>query len=399
MIDTMESVEADAASPESPVENQQDPSLLIPVHPQDAVSKVAVPVSSPSEPEPARGTSGDGGGGVQEIAHVQFIDHFSLGNPSSSVRFRNKRVVLYGMDNDDEIVLESASASPWKDGNHDNTQKVTVKRYRTSSPGMNFLRTIYTLVSLLILGFLVAFCFQIIAFLFLNMAANGGDTAFAKGELNVAHVCAVLASVPLYLYAMASILAMGTAVVQDTWKGNPLFQQLLGFSNDVLMEAICVVIFLIIPGSTAAFTLMASRDDWWETTALVWVMCVLFFMAAFALLVVINEVAACLELMQIQMLIMDQADAHATITTAELVKGSVLNTQIMFYSGYQRFQYLQGGGGGGGDDDSRNKQVIKSQTSLYSRMTILQKSYCCCIRSLFTILDPPVRVYTADEVR
>lgn len=339
------------------------------------------------------------GGGVRQdntrIGHhpagVQFIDHFSLGNPSSSVRFRNKRVVLYAIDNDDEIVLEE---SP----DEGSRNKITVKRYRTSSTGMRFLRTIYTLVCLLIVGFLVAFCFQIIAFLFLNMAANGGDT-WSQEKIDIAHLCAVIASAPLQLYAMASILAMGTTVVEDTWKGNPLFQQLLGFSNDILMESICVVIFLVVPGLTAAITLITSQDDWWETTAMVWVISVLTFMALFALLVVLNEVGACLELTRM---------GYPTVTTTItfLLILAVLNTQTMFYSGYRRVQYLQKEGGGqscssGGDhaatgDDVRTtKQVLKSQTSLYSRMTLWK----VCAKSCFIPLDPPERVYTADEVR
>ncbi len=311
--------------------------------------------------------------GRHELGQVRLIDHFSLGNPSSSVRFRNKRVLLYGLGNDEQIVLESST----EDKGRSSQTTVTVKRYRTGTVGMRFLRSIYTLVTMLVLGFLVVFCFQIILFLFLNMAANGGDT-MATGEINPDHVFAVTASVPLHLYAMASILAMGLTVVQDTWNGNPLFQQLMGFSNDVLMESICVVILLIIPGSTAAITLLASMEDWWDITAFTWVVCILVFMVVFALLVIINEVRACLLLMR-----MDHPDA----TTIKLIQHAVLITQIMFYSGKTRSQYLQNGDGA--------KQVLKSKTSLYSKITM---SRCCC-KFLFTPLEPPVREFSADEVR
>lgn len=309
----------------------------------------------------------------QEHNQVRLIDHFSLGNPSSSVRFRNKRVVLYGLDNDVQIVLETSTEV--KDPLSETT--VTVKRYQTGTMGMRLLRSLYTLVTMLVLGFLVVFCFQIILFLFLNMAASGSD-AMATGDMKVEHVCAVIASVPLHLYAMSSILAMGLAVVQDTWTGNQLFQQLLGFSNDVLMESICVVIFLIIPGSTAAITLLKSMGNWWDVTAFTWVFCVLVFMGVFALLVVINEVRACFLLLRTD---------HPDASTVKIIQEAVLISQTLFYSGKTSHQYLQNGEG--------ERQVLKSQTSIYSKVTV---SKLCC-KFLFRTLEPPVREYSADELR
>ena len=311
--------------------------------------------------------------GRVEFDQVQFIDHFSLGNPSSTVRFRNKKVMVYGLDNDDELVLETTT-----DHKDRSAQRiVTVKRYRTGTAGMRFLRSIYTLVTMLVVGFLLVFCFQVVLFLFLNMAAVGDEDTIGNTNGNL-HVFGVIASVPLHLYAMASILAMGVTVIQDTWSGNPLFQQLLGFSDDVLMEFICVVIFLFIPGTTAAITLMASMDDWWEVTAYTWVICVLLFMVVFAFLVVVNEIRICLLLIRMD---------HPEATTTQIIRRAILISQTMFYSGKTRNHYLQKG-----DEDPI---VIKSQTSLYSKMTL---SKLCC-KACFTPLDPPVREFSADEVR
>ena len=311
--------------------------------------------------------------GQDEFNELRFIDHFSLGNPSSTVRFRNKQVVVYGLDNDDELVLETSTDHKDRSGE----RTVTVKRYRTGTTGMRFLRSIYTLVTMLVLGFLLVFCFQIVLFLFLNMAAPGQEDTMGSTNGSL-HVFGVIASVPLHLYAMASILAMGLAVVQDTWGGNPLFQQLLGFSNDVLMEFICVVIFLFTPGITAASTLMASMDDWWEVTAFTWIVCVLLFMAVFAFFVVLNEVRICMMLIRMD---------HPEATTTQIICRAILITQTMFYSGKRRHKYLQKG--------DEEPIIIKSQTSLYSKMTM---SRLCC-KGCFTPLDPPVRAFSADEVR
>lgn len=304
---------------------------------------------------------------VAGLPEIRLINHFSIGKPCSTVRFRNKRVVVYNIDNDDQMILEEALSS-----GEPQRQEITVKRLSTGTTGLRFLRSIYCLVILLILGFLVAFCFQIILFLFLNMAGSG---KFEK--ITRAHLAAVIASVPLHLYAMASIIAMGTTALKDTWKGNPLFQKLIGFSNDTLMEAICVVSFLIIPGFTSASTLLAKQDDWWDTTAITFVVCILSFMAVFALLVVVNEVRTALWLMQLD---------HPDSSLMNRVMEAVLIGQRMFYSGIKRHYLLQNGNG--------ERQNLKTKVSPYSRITLFN---CCNV--CFRKLDPPVRMYSSEEVR
>jgi hypothetical protein len=306
----------------------------------------------------------------EEPPSLSFIDHFSVGAPSSTIRFRQKRVVLYGFDHDEQILLEEDI--------YNKKRVMTVKRFNTASLGLWFLRAAYSLVALLVVCFLWAFWWLIIIFLFLNMAAEGGTTQ-ARPDVNTTHVLAAIFSIPVFLYGMASICAMGGTFIQDTWKGNSLFQQLMGFSNAIIMESICVVIFLGIPGLTMAITLLAKSDNWWEISAKVWVCCVLFFIAVFALLVVICEVKMSLELIQIQ---------HPDEPSPwKWIQQAILTTQIMFYSGYQKEEFLI--------DGMDNKQLVKTKTSLYSRLTLCA----CCTNKLFEKLDPPVRSYSPDEVR
>lgn len=318
-----------------------------------------------SEPSPVEGSPGEEE--KAEEASWRFVDHFSVGIPSTKIRFRHKRVVMYGFDNDEQILMEEDKK----------LGVVTVKRFPTASFGLKFLRATYTLVALLVACFLWAFCWQIIIFLFLNMAAEGGKTQ-ADPDLSTGHVVGIIASIPLFIHGLASICAFGSTFVSDTWKGNPLFQQLMGFSNAVVMESICFLFFLGVPGVTMAVSLMAGSENWWETTLKVWVCCVLFCMAVFAILVVICEVTLCMEIITLQ-------DENSS-SRWQCVRKAILNTQIMFYSGYQKEEFLV--------DTMDNKHHIKTKSSLYSRLTLIG----CCQNQLFEKLDPPVNSFTTDEI-
>jgi len=389
-------------------------------------------------------------------SHVQFHTHYScgVGDPCSTIRFRNKRILTYGLDRENQVLLQVNNDQHEHDDDDDDdnanhkspeeettTRSVTVKYYNHSTCGLLFLRTTYSLVALLVLGFIWAFCMQVILFLFMNVFAQGGkptaynlttgDEDVREGTIDSSVLIGSLCSIPVFVYGFASMLAIGNSVVLDTWNGSPLFGQLLlGCSNNtkVVMEVICFVVFLGIPGMTLAVATLSKSDLWWETTLSVWVVDILVFMAFYALLVVWTETSTCLELTRLNSMLSLDVD-HSWWT---LILEALGNTQIMFYSGYERVLYLvasssshhhhhhdnnpkskstnnkaekeQGGEeekqqellSEDDDDSSSSKTLIKSRSSIYSKLTVT--GFCCC-SFFFRTLKNPEKVYSNDDIQ
>lgn len=299
---------------------------------------------------------------------VEWVDHFSVGVSRSQIRFRKSRLQIYALDQSQQIILQEQQ----QDTNKATT--ITVKRLFTGSLGFRVLRIAYTIASLIVFGFLIAFCCQVILFLFLNMAA---DTDKPVKSTN--YIIGALLSIPMFLYGFSGLLSVATAFIQDVWSGSTLYRQLMGLPN-LVMEAICVVIYVGIPLTTMAMALLASYDEWWHVTALVWVGCVFFFMVGFAILVVKTEITAGLELLRIRF-----HRRARPLPLMVLLLQAILTTERMFYSGKRRERYLVDGEG--------QRYQTKGSSHLYTHLTTFLP------RSMFRPLDPPVRYFTPDEIR
>ena len=377
---------------------------------------------------------------------IEFIDHFSLGKPSNTIRFRQQRVQLYDLNNQGQILLKqnttaasadtttvgSSEQSKTNDDPHarnddDDDNKILVQKFDTSSFGSRLLRLSYSVVTFLMLCFLLAFCFQVIIFLFLNMASHGGkgeDAGPQEDVLNAWYIIAVILSVPLFLYGMASLMSLGGTFMGDVFRGNPLFRQIVGGLKPIIMESICLAVFVVIPGLTAAISLLSKSDVWWEVTAWTWITCDLIFFFAFCLFVVRCEIKTTYELLKI---VHDNENADyedvsylpqsPPISVKEMILKSILITETMSYSGYRKQQYLV--------DANNQRKIIKSSESLYARMT----QWSCWAskeeqpeqdpdtnddsgepspsslpggtknRSIFQLFESPLRAYQIDEVR
>ena len=307
-----------------------------------------------------------------KMSSLEWIDHFSVGVPSRSVRFRQQRLQVYALDQTQQIILHH-------DNNHDEgkhlTTKITLKRIFTGSCGFRLLRITYTIVSLIVFGFLIAFCLQVILFLFLNMAA---ETEKQVERSN--YIIGALLSIPMFLYGFSGLLSVATAFLQDVWNGSPLYRQLTGLPN-LIMESISVVVYLGIPLFTMAVALLARYDEWWHVTALVWVACVFFFLVAFMAIVLVTEVQAGMELLRIQHL----QQQHQQASLLSLLVQGILHTERMFYSGKRRERYLVDGNG--------QRYKTKGFMHLYTHFTTVLPEF------MFRKLSPPVRYHTPDEIR
>ena len=95
--------------------------------------------------------------------NLAFRDHFSLANPSSHVSFFDREAVVY-VHNLAQITLEKRK----------DDSIITAKHSTTASPGLLFLRIVYTLQALLVAGFLFVFCIEAVLFLFLGVMIGSG---------------------------------------------------------------------------------------------------------------------------------------------------------------------------------------------------------------------------------
>ncbi len=109
---------------------------------------------------------------VKHYNHISGIavkDHFSLVNPTSTVRFADDETLVF-VDNNEQLTLEKKNDEDF----------ITAKQSTISSPGLMLLRFAYTLVTAFMTGWLVVFCIQVVLFLFLGLAIESGKLRFTR---------------------------------------------------------------------------------------------------------------------------------------------------------------------------------------------------------------------------
>jgi hypothetical protein len=339
-----------------------------------------------------------------------FVDHFSLREPSSTVKFRGARVHVYETSNE-QIILEDRISSNGGnvnffdddsgDDDDDNGKSrtrrhnITVKRMPWSSFGLVVLRAAYTLISLLLFGFAFAFSFQIILFLFVNLAANVGRESDAAGfDWNIfVKLMSTLLSVPVFLLGFSSLMAMITTFVSEAWTGGQLIRAAIG-APTIIRELSYFVFFLLIPASTLIGALYFQIENPWEITCYAWLGSVLFVFFWFGLAIVWCEVAACFRLLAIHY---GEDSEGKEVSFFEKVRRVLLIVQTAKYSGTKNEQYVVTGDDiapEGGYTCCDEHDPIYSRRSIYSFITQLG-----CLRFMFKVVDPPKRIYSVEEVR
>ena len=135
------------------------------------------------------------------IAHVDYESHFTLRIPTSTVHFRGS--ILRVIDTDqDQIILQQRT-----DGDDGGEQeKVLVKRLSPGTYAQRFLRVGYTLITILFLGFLFVFCFQVLLFLFIALPVDSGYTS-GSPKVDGMAIVSTLLSFPVMMYGMSSLMS------------------------------------------------------------------------------------------------------------------------------------------------------------------------------------------------
>jgi hypothetical protein len=303
----------------------------------------------------------------------------------------------------------------------DSQQNATFHVTHTTNFGMAFLRTLYTLVSIFIMTVLFCFTAQCILFLFMNLVGVETPETWTTNPPTMSVVGATLA-VPLLLYSGGSMMSISWAFVVDCWKGisnekSSLFRQMV-FWNSTITEWVCFIIFLVIPMITLALSTLFGTDSWWQNTVASWAISVGCFQIFYMLLVFVNEVNMCSALVQ-KFLVANTNDDnndqreqehHLDIPNKwlKIMQMNIVLTQRQKWSGYRYERYLVEG------NDippplgySSDPRYVPVQWYLRwgTRLTLygcsnnntsdgtIKKKYCG-----YTILRPPVRNYSMDEV-
>lgn len=377
---------------------------------------MSLKVSSASTPKNARATRDYDEG---DLTGPNFIDHFSLREPSSTVKFRGSRVHVYETFNE-QMLLEDRRSSrdtfgEENDDDDDNGKdrrqyrhNITAKRMPWQNFGLIALRAAYALISLLLFGFAFAFSFQIILFLFIKLAVEGKaasedyeeyeDGGVTDGEIAVstAMLVSTLLSTPVFLYGFSSLMAMATTFVSEAWSGGHLIRAVIN-APTILKEILYFFFFILTPAVTFITALFLRVEKPWEYACYGWIISVTILFFIFGLAIVWCEVAACFRLISIHF--NDDADETATSMGKAVlyIRRAILLVQTQKYSGTKHEQYLVSGDDvapHGGYTFSEDHEPSSVSRSLYTRIT--QLGCCGC---MFETLDVPTRTYSIEEVR
>ena len=316
-----------------------------------------------------------------------FVDHFSLGEPSSTVKFRGNRVHVYDGFNE-QFLLEDRK-SP-----HSNRHDITVKRVEFQSFGLVLLRLSYLCVALLVFAGCFVVTFQIILFLFVKVAIEGklaAETLNEDGSTDVwpiiPDLIGTILSCPLFLYGFSNLMGMATTFVAESWNGGDLIRSIMGLKKAVMREIVFFFFFILVPVVTYIVCVFEKVDRPWEFTVYAWATSVLVAFFFFCFGVVSSEFKNAYRLITIH----HEEDKGFFSQT----KRSFLIVLQEKYSGTVQEQYVVNGDEPVPSDGftfSERKYNDRSK-SLYTRITEAR-----CLKCMFETLDQPKRVYSVDEI-
>ena len=334
----------------------------------------------------------------QQDIQLDFVDHFSLKRPSSSVRFRNKQVRIYDLAHD-QLQLEHQLVVVDEHGHDDEetthkqqqlTLQVTMQRTRGGSLGLVCLRVLYTLAALLMFGFWGVFAVQMVMFQALEIPRHGGHAA---GGADPLVLIAALLSIPLLVYSMASLMVLAATFVGDTYNGHPLFAFLLAGDGNpgmrVAVEWFCFVMYFGIPVVTGSVCYFAGVEDAQRIMWIVWYICMNLSFFLFAALTAYHEIKLCWDVTRIV-----HPEAEGWFAVAKI---ALLTTLTQRYAGVQSKTFLLKNNAhdesSSFTDPASDGDPAWTWTGLYSRTTRIGCNPC------FDVLEEPQRRYSIQELR
>jgi len=236
----------------------------------------------------------------QQLSLEHVVDDFSL--QSQGIRFRAGREMKIYEQAHGQLILEERSASDddEEQAAQDNDRKnkghkrILVKSTNDRGYALSFLRAAYSLMAIFVGGFLFILGFDILLFLFIDVASKLGFTS--DGNIELVKFFAVLLSVPVFVYSLAMVMTLVGRFVIDTFYGHP-FLRSFGMGI-VTTDWLAFVMYLGIPILAFIITLFSDLGNWWEISLLTWFASILTFWCFFSACELWLEIWACLELME-----------------------------------------------------------------------------------------------------
>eukprot|EP00538_Stauroneis_constricta_P012648 CAMPEP_0119546226 /NCGR_PEP_ID=MMETSP1352-20130426/734_1 /TAXON_ID=265584 /ORGANISM="Stauroneis constricta, Strain CCMP1120" /LENGTH=1119 /DNA_ID=CAMNT_0007590905 /DNA_START=217 /DNA_END=3576 /DNA_ORIENTATION=- len=366
-----------------------------------------------------------------------FVDHFTLPVPSSTVRFRSRNAAARVFENkSNQFILEE---------NYDpvhGKRTITVKRMVATTRSLQLLRAVYTSVGILWAGILLAFCLQVLLFLVLDMTVQSGQTSIT-GKINIGVLLGVLLAIIVLIDGFAATMTMATTYCSELWSGHYFMKEFVFFKksdstyNFVMAEWIFFAFFLGTPLTVLCITLMARMDDWWTVTSLFWFSSVTVFFAIFAYKLISYEIQAALSFVRNREAQLNResiashrdnangnnsddndndndnnSSTYVTQNTKmpllEVMKRCLLLRQVHAYSGRRMNTYLARSffRSSEDSDDVRRAAIVESTRDSSHVNWWAQITTMPLLRTdvpgglyLFEPLDPPIRLYKIDDVQ
>uniref|UniRef100_A0A7S4VR19 Fungal lipase-type domain-containing protein n=1 Tax=Ditylum brightwellii TaxID=49249 RepID=A0A7S4VR19_9STRA len=330
-----------------------------------------------------------------DAGEIEFLDHHSLRTPSCAVRFGGTSVHVYPQRYS-QLLLEE------REENKYNKREITVKRMSDVSSGLVFLRIVYTLASLFIIGFLFAFVLLLLFHVVLGgLVTELGLTSDMPAKYPLA--VAVILSLPTFVNGCSTFLVIAFSFASDTWGGNELMKYASPFSV-VVTEWIAFFVYLGIPVLVGSFSLITSHDDWYQNMLLTWFGCILVFAAFYAVCVVYYEVRACFMLareLDVKYECQEYGDGAGV---KGILKRAILLRQVHRWSGSKVVSYIARGNDAPGKSTRnvvKNTEKDKHATAVNYDLKAyvglaLAKAAC---QSFVKVNNPPVRLHSIDEAR
>ena len=148
------------------------------------------------------------------------VDDFSL--QSQGIRFRAGREMKIYDSASGQLILEERDVS--SDGIRNNAGRsgILIKATNDSGYAYSFLRAAYSLMAIFVGGFIFIVGFDILLFLFIDVATQMGITS--EGNFHLVPLFAVLLSVPVFVYSAAMGMTLVGKLTIDTFYGHPFLR-------------------------------------------------------------------------------------------------------------------------------------------------------------------------------
>lgn len=334
-----------------------------------------------------------------------FLDHFSLESPSDGVQFRNHAIRVFSSGTEQFQVVEEK-----EDDNesvlNEGKDKLRLKARTSSdgSSGLSMLRAAYSLVAVLMMGFLLIFALQVILFLFVSLVTEGGLTS--NQSLNYPHVFGTILSTPVFVYGLASSLTMATEFVADTWRGHSFLRTIVDAS--VFIDWYSFITFFGVPLSVMLYQMFtgdisSSDSNWWQYTAFAWFVSISLAYCIFCFAVFCMEVWGALELLSHHPNF-PMVDV-TLLNMGKLLKRAILLRQLQQYSGQvHRTFYIEGAdtlpnNNESISDENADDEFVQETYSWYSRLMVkYAEADNGSGKQFFIEYDTPKRQFNVEDV-